>query len=51
MPKKIGNIELFMGPSQVGDKDELLGTIVECIDGAQKRLFIAKIKPGLFSRL
>ena len=41
MPKKIGNIELYMGPSQVGGKDNLLSAIVEFIDGAKKRLFIA----------
>ena len=41
MPKKIGNIELYMGPHQLGAKDDLLTTIVDFIDGAQKRLFIA----------
>ncbi len=41
MPKKIGNIELYMGPKQVGAKDDLLSPIVDFMDGAQKRLFIA----------
>lgn len=41
MPEKIGNIELYMGPSEVGGKDNLLNPIVEFINKAQKRLFIA----------
>ncbi len=41
MPEKIGNIELYMGPCQLGGDDDLLSTIIEFIDGAQKRLFIA----------
>jgi phosphatidylserine/phosphatidylglycerophosphate/cardiolipin synthase-like enzyme len=41
MPKKIGNIEIYMGPQHVGAKDDLLAAIVDFIDGAQKRLFIA----------
>ncbi len=41
MPKKIGQIELYMGPHQIGGPDDLLHTIVTFIDGAQKRLFIA----------
>jgi phosphatidylserine/phosphatidylglycerophosphate/cardiolipin synthase-like enzyme len=41
MPEKIGNIELYMGPSQLGGKDDLLSTIVKFIDDAKKRLFIA----------
>lgn len=41
MPKTIGNIELYMGPKEVGGEDDLLGTIIDFIDGAQKRLFIA----------
>ena len=41
MPKTIGNIELYMGPQQLGGPDNLLQAIVEFIDGAQKRLFIA----------
>lgn len=41
MPKKIGHIELYMGPQQVGAQDDLLAPIVNFIDGAQKRLFIA----------
>lgn len=41
MSKKVGNIELYMGPSQLGGDDDLQSTIVKFIDGAQKRLFIA----------
>lgn len=41
MPEKVGNIELYMGPQEVGGKDNLLDTIVEFINGAEKRLFIA----------
>lgn len=41
MPKKIGNIELYMGPNQVDANDNLLKTIVDFIDATQKRLFIA----------
>ena len=41
MPQKIGNIEIYMGPHQLNGKDDLLKTIVNFIDGAQKKLFIA----------
>lgn len=41
MPKTIGNIELYMGPATLGGKDNLLDPIVNFIDGAQKKLFIA----------
>jgi len=41
MPKTIGNIEIFMGPHQLGGPDNLQEVIVNFIDGAQKRLFIA----------
>jgi phosphatidylserine/phosphatidylglycerophosphate/cardiolipin synthase-like enzyme len=41
MPEKVGNIEIYMGPHQVGADDDLEKTIVDFIDGAQKRLFIA----------
>jgi phosphatidylserine/phosphatidylglycerophosphate/cardiolipin synthase-like enzyme len=41
MPLTVGNIELYMGPHQVGGPDNLLEAIVNFIDGAQKRLFIA----------
>jgi hypothetical protein len=41
MPEIMGNIELYMGPQQVGGPDDLLATIVKFIDGAEKRLFIA----------
>jgi phosphatidylserine/phosphatidylglycerophosphate/cardiolipin synthase-like enzyme len=41
MAEKIGNIELYMGPNQLGAKDDLLRAIVGFIDGAQERLFIA----------
>ena len=33
MPEKVGNIELYMGPQEVGGNDNLLGTIVEFING------------------
>jgi phosphatidylserine/phosphatidylglycerophosphate/cardiolipin synthase-like enzyme len=41
MPEKVGNIELYMGPSQVDGPDDLLKTIVDFIDKAEKKLFIA----------
>lgn len=41
MPKLIGNIELHMGPSEVGSPDNLLNPIINFIDGAQKSLNIA----------
>ena len=41
MPKKIGNIELHMGPHDIGGPDNLQKTIVKFMDKAQKRLFIA----------
>ncbi|MEZ4701361.1 MAG: phospholipase D-like domain-containing protein [Rhodothermales bacterium] len=41
MPKIIGNIELYMGPHQLGGPDNLEETIVRFIDGARKTLFIA----------
>lgn len=41
MPKKVGSVELYMGPRQLGAGDNLLQTIVDFIDGAQKRLYIA----------
>jgi len=41
MPKVIGNIEIFMGPHQLGGPDNLQEVIVNFIDGAHKRLFIA----------
>ena len=42
MPEKIGiNIELYMGPKEVGGPDNLLDPIIKFIDGAQKRLLIA----------
>lgn len=41
MPKKIGNVELYMGPRELGGPDNLLDTIVGFIDGAKKKLDIA----------
>ena len=41
MPIKIGNIELYMGPREVGGPDDLRKVIVDFIDGATKRLDIA----------
>ncbi len=38
---KIGNVELYMGPSQVQAPDDLREVIVKFIGGAQKRLEIA----------
>ena len=37
MPRSVGNIELYMGPHQIGGPDNLLEAIVNFIDGAQKR--------------
>ncbi|MCH7940004.1 MAG: phospholipase, partial [Candidatus Marinimicrobia bacterium] len=36
-----GNIELYMGPSQLGAPDNLQDVIVGFIDGAKKRLDVA----------
>lgn len=41
MPKLVGNILLYMGPDTVGGKDNLLNPIIDFINGAKKRLFIA----------
>lgn len=41
MPKIIGNVELHMGPQQVGGPDDLKRAIVDFIDGAKRKLFIA----------
>ena len=41
MPMKIGNVELYMGPKEVGGKDDLCETIVKFIDGTKKKLDIA----------
>jgi len=41
MPRILGNIELYMGPQQLGAPDDLLAAIVGFIDGARKRLYIA----------
>ncbi|MFC1781783.1 phospholipase D-like domain-containing protein [Planctomycetota bacterium] len=41
MPRKIGDVELYMGPKEVGGKDDLCETIVKFIDGAKKKLDIA----------
>jgi len=41
MAKIIGNIELYMGPNQLGGPDNLEEVIVQFIDGAQERLLIA----------
>lgn len=40
MPEKVGNIEIYMGPHQIGGQDDLLKTIVDFIDGAKKKLYI-----------
>ena len=41
MPQKIGNIELYMGPKEVGGPDDLKKVVIDFIDGATKRLDIA----------
>ena len=41
MPKIIGKVELHMGPQQVGGPDDLKTAIVDFIDGAKTRLYIA----------
>ncbi len=41
MPVTIGNVNLFMGPHTLGAPDNLEETIIDFINGAQKRLEIA----------
>lgn len=41
MAVKIGNVELYMGPKEVGGPDDLKETIISFIDGAKKNLDIA----------
>lgn len=41
MVSKVGDIELHMGPQEVGGPDDLRKAIVDFIDGATKRLDIA----------
>ena len=41
MPAVVGNIELHMGPREVGGKDDLKAAIIGFIDRAKKKLFIA----------
>lgn len=41
MPQVIGDIELYMGPQEVGGPDNLRVTIIRFIDGAKRRLDIA----------
>ena len=41
MPAKVGKIELYMGPTEVGGPDDLRAAIVEFISGAEKYLDIA----------
>lgn len=41
MPLKVGDVEVFMGPTGVGAPDDLEGAIVEFIEGARKELLIA----------
>lgn len=41
MPVKIGKVEMYMGPREVGGPDDLRKAIVDYIDGAQKSLDIA----------
>ena len=41
MPKTVGNIQLHVGPTEVGGPDDLKKTIIDFIDGAQRSLDIA----------
>jgi phosphatidylserine/phosphatidylglycerophosphate/cardiolipin synthase-like enzyme len=41
MPVRVGDIELHVGPQEVGGPDDLRGAIVGFIDGAKKKLDIA----------
>jgi len=41
MALQIGHFELYMGPQQLGAQDDLKKVIVDFINQAQKRLFIA----------
>jgi len=41
MPKRVGNIELYMGPSQIGAPDDLETPIVNFINNAKKKIDIA----------
>src|SRR5687767_6293686 len=41
MSKILGNIELYMGPQQLGAPDDLSQVIINFIDGAQTSLSIA----------
>ncbi len=38
---QIGNVEIYMGPSQLGAPDDLEAEIVKFIDGAEKRVEVA----------
>ncbi|MEO7841164.1 MAG: phospholipase D-like domain-containing protein [Anaerolineales bacterium] len=41
MSKIVGNIELYMGPQELGGQDNLRDVIINFIDGAQTSLYIA----------
>jgi phosphatidylserine/phosphatidylglycerophosphate/cardiolipin synthase-like enzyme len=41
MPQTVGDLELYMGPQEVGGPDDLRTPIIDFIDGARKRLDIA----------
>lgn len=41
MPEKVGNIEVYMGPQEVGGPDNLKKSIIDFIDSTKKRLDIA----------
>jgi phosphatidylserine/phosphatidylglycerophosphate/cardiolipin synthase-like enzyme len=41
MPQKVGNVELYMGPTAVGGPDDLKKVLIDFIDGATRRLDIA----------
>ena len=41
MSKIVGNIELYMGPQELGAQDNLRDVIINFMDGAQTSLYIA----------
>lgn len=41
MPKTVGNVELYMGPTEVGGPDNLKRAIIDFIDNTNRRLDIA----------
>jgi phosphatidylserine/phosphatidylglycerophosphate/cardiolipin synthase-like enzyme len=41
MPQKVGDVELYMGPTEVGGPDDLKKAVLDFINGARRRLDIA----------